>query len=274
MNPDANFHTHTRYCDGKGEPEEYVLAALAKGFRHLGFSSHAPVPFLTDWTMPPENLAPYLAAVRAAQEIYRGRIEILLGLEVDYLPGRLGPASQHIEALGLDYTIGSVHYVTDPPRADGFLWTVDGPEEDFRRGLEEDFDGDIRKLVERYYERIGEMVETSPPDIIGHLDAVKKNNRNGDFFSEQAPWYRRAVSEALQRIAASGRIAEINTGGLVRNTSAALYPSEWILAECLKLEIPVMVNSDAHKPEEIDGHFREAYRLLKEIGFKQFRTLP
>jgi len=41
-------------------PEDYVLAAVRKGFSAIGFTSHAPVPFCTDWTMKPENLDKYI----------------------------------------------------------------------------------------------------------------------------------------------------------------------------------------------------------------------
>jgi histidinol-phosphatase (PHP family) len=264
----TNYHTHTRYCDGVAEPEDYARAALARGFTHLGFSSHAPVPFPNDWTMQPENLPAYLQAVSAVRERYRGRLEVLLGLEVDYLPGRLGPRSPAIQSLGLEFTIGSVHYITEPPRADGFRWTVDASPAEFAQGLAEEFGGDVRRLVERYYQRVGELAERSRPDIIGHFDVVKKNNRGDRYFSEQEGWYRQAVGEALRRIAGSGAALEINTGGIVRNTSGALYPSRWILAECLKLDIPIMVNADAHRPEHIDGYFPEAYALLRDIGYQ------
>jgi histidinol-phosphatase (PHP family) len=263
----TNYHTHTRYCDGVAEPEDYVRAALAKGFTHLGFSSHSPVPFPNGWTMQPESLPVYLQAVSEARARYRGCLEVLLGLEVDYLPGRLGPRFPSIQSLGLEFTVGSVHFITEPPRADGFRWTVDGSPAEFAQGLTEEFDGDARRLVERYYDRLGEMAERSRPDIIGHFDVVKKNNRGDRYFSEEEGWYRRAVGEALRRIAGSGAALEINTGGIVRNTSGALYPSRWILAECLALRIPIVVNADAHRPEDIDGYFPEAYALLRDIGY-------
>jgi histidinol-phosphatase (PHP family) len=264
----TNYHTHTHHCDGKAAPEEFVLAAIAKGFDRLGFSGHAPVPFPTDWTMPPELLQPYLSSVRELQARYRGRLRIDLGLEVDFLPGRQGPRSPHIRALGLDFTLGSVHYITDPPRADGFAWTGDGSAEEFERGLREEFGGDARRLVERYYQRVGQLAEESPPDIFSHLDVVKRNNRGERWFSEREPWYHRAVRGALERIARTGRIVELNTGGVLRGMTDAFYPSDWILAECLKLGIPVMVNADAHRPEDLDGLFDQAYALLHDLGFR------
>ena len=52
----SNFHTHTRYCDGKDSPAELAEAAFALGFRALGFSGHSFTPF-DPYGMTPENAA-------------------------------------------------------------------------------------------------------------------------------------------------------------------------------------------------------------------------
>ena len=37
----CNYHTHTKYCDGKNTPDEMVQRAIELGFTHLGFSEHS-----------------------------------------------------------------------------------------------------------------------------------------------------------------------------------------------------------------------------------------
>ena len=40
-----NYHTHTKRCGhATGEDEDYVIAALNKGYKILGFSDHAMFP--------------------------------------------------------------------------------------------------------------------------------------------------------------------------------------------------------------------------------------
>ena len=274
MNPGilTNYHCHSRFDDGQGELKEYVQAALRKGLRTLGFAGHAPLPFPCTWTIAPALLPEYLETARRLQSSHSDRIELLVGLEVDYIPEITAPTSAAVRALKLDFTIGSVHFVAGR-LADGRLWTADGPPEEMERGVAESFGGDIRKTVEEYYRRMRVMVETTPPDIIGHFDLIKKNNRGAKLFSEQAPWYRTTVIQTLEAVAASPCILEVNTGGIVRGTSGALYPSEWILAECLKRNIPVMINSDAHRPEQLDGYYVEAAAILKQIGFRQLTLI-
>jgi histidinol-phosphatase (PHP family) len=267
----ANYHCHSRFDDGHGDLEEYVQAALRKGLRTLGFAGHAPVPFACEWTIPSPLLPEYLGTARLLQNTYRDKIELLVGLEVDYIPEIIAPTAAPIRALNLDFTVGSVHFIGR--RADGELWTADGPPEELEQGVTESFGGDIHKTVEEYYRRLREMVGKAAPDIIGHFDVIKKNNRGARYFCEDAPWYRNTVSRTLDAVAASPCILEINTGGIVRDTSGALYPSEWILAECLKREIPVMINSDAHRPDQLDGYYSEAAALLKGIGFRELTQL-
>jgi len=267
----ANYHTHSRFCDGKGEPEEYVLYALAKGFTHLGFSGHAPLPFTTDWTMKEEDFPAYKAAVVELKERYRDRIEILLGLEVDYIPDLALPESVSRRGDGLEYTLGSVHYLGR--LKDGRRWTVDSPQAEFEKGLEETFAGDVRKAVERYYAIEEAMLVSVSPDIIAHFDLIKKNNRNGSFFCESEAWYREAVSRCLEAVRSSGAILEVNTGGIARDTSGALYPSAWILRECLEKDIPILISSDAHRPQDVDSLFVETALLLSGIGFRKTTLL-
>jgi histidinol-phosphatase (PHP family) len=269
--PFGNFHTHTRHCDGNFEPMDYAVAALRKGMPRIGFSGHNPVPFPTEWTMPEASLPSYLQTVRDAKARCAGRLEIYLGIEADYIPGVTSPDAPWIRDLGLDYVLGSVHFVA--PLDGRYTWTVDGTPEEMESGLHGCFHGDVRSLVERYYALVAEMAEETRPDIIGHIDVVKKNNRRGRWFREDAWWYREAVLGALKAIRRSGSVMEINTGGIVRNTSGALYPSEWILREARALGIPVMVNADAHRPEHIDGWFAQAVQVLRDLGFTAIRQL-
>jgi histidinol-phosphatase (PHP family) len=267
----GNYHTHTRHCDGNGEPRDYAEAALQKGMSSLGFSGHNVLPFPTDWTMPPERLESYLHEVRDTRDRYRGKLEVFLGIEADFIPGMTSPVHPRIAALGLDFVVGSVHFVG--PSDGDHEWTVDGHREEMEAAVRDGFSGDARRLVERYYGLVAAMAETAAPDIIAHFDVVKKNNRDGQFFSEEDSWYRAAARKALDSIRASKSILEINTGGVVRNTSGAFYPSAWILEEARRRNIPVVVSSDAHRPENLDGMFPEAVRILRAAGYRTQRQL-
>ncbi len=271
MNIDSNYHSHSHFDDGQEAPEAYARAAVEKGLHSLGFSGHIPVPFSSDWNMRQKDLPDYIRIVQKLRERYRDKLDIFLGLEVDYIPNVLTPVGPQVVNLELDFTIGAVHFLGTLP--DGRDWTVDGPKEEFEQGLLRSFSGDIRSLIEEYYQRMATMIRFYPPDIVGHFDVVKKNNEGNQFFSEEALWYRHLVLRTLDALAQSNCILEVNTGGISRGICSDYYPSQWILERCLELNIPITLGSDAHKPQDLDAYFAEANDMLKEIGFKHYQQL-
>ncbi|NLM10337.1 MAG: histidinol-phosphatase HisJ [Clostridiaceae bacterium] len=263
----STYHTHSVFCDGEMMPEDYVVAAIKKGFSAIGFTSHAPVLFNTDWTMKPENLCKYIDTIKGLQEKYKEQIQIYTGLETDFYPN----SRNFGDYPGIDYTIGSVHFIYDE-KNDRYL-TVDGPAGEYRDLLHNVFNDDIRAFVETYFDRLGEMIKMQPPDIVGHLDVIKKNNTNSLYFNETDKWYRNKVEEILNIISKTNVIVEVNTGGISRGYTSEVYPSEWILKLIREMDIPVVLNSDAHHPDLIDSYYTEAVKILKNIGFTHQRVL-
>ena len=64
----SNLHTHSTFCDGKSTLEENVLAAIQKGMKVLGFTSHSMYPFHTESNMKPENFAAYCEEIHRLQK--------------------------------------------------------------------------------------------------------------------------------------------------------------------------------------------------------------
>jgi histidinol-phosphatase (PHP family) len=262
-----NLHTHSRFCDGSNEPEDYIKAALNAGFHSLGFSSHAPVPFTNNFAIPDNHkLQEYCDTIRELQLKYRNRISIWLALEMDYIDGISTDFRTLKDTCGLDYTIGSVHLVRNGD--DESLWFIDGSKvESYNEGLRNVFGGDTRLAVTSYYEQVSRMIREQKPDIIGHFDKIKMHNQNR-FFREDEIWYRRLVMDLLDTIEQSGVIIEVNTRGIYKKRCDELYPGQWILKEIRKKGLPVTLSSDAHRPEEINGYYAETLEILKNIGFK------
>lgn len=267
----TNYHSHSHFCDGQLPPAAHAAEALRQGFAAFGFSSHGPAPFASEWNMPDARIPGYLAEIRSLKEVYAGQIELYLGMEVDYIPGRLGPRSPEILGFELDYNVGSVHYVD--AFEDGTGWEIDGSYEKFRKGLEEIFQSDVRAVVERYFEYTRQMLRESPPDVLGHLDKIKMQAEAGGLFSEEEAWYRAAVGHSLEEIRGSGCIVEVNTRGVYKGKSSSVYPSPWILKQLIEMQVPLMLNSDSHHPSEISAGFEAAATLLQTLGCRQLWAL-
>jgi histidinol-phosphatase (PHP family) len=262
----TNYHTHTRFSDGKGEPEEFVQQALNLRFDALGFSEHSPLPFDNTFALKVTDIDEYVSIIHNLQKAYASEIKIFLGMEFDFIPGHSEDFSELKTKCGLDYTIGSVHLVVSPG---GDLWFIDGPvPEIYDDGLSYLFGGDIRNAVTSYYRQINQMIETQNPDIIGHMDKIKMHNRDR-FFKEDESWYMALVSETLDLIAQKGTIVEVNTRGIYKKRSSTTYPGIEILKQLKTLGIPVIISSDAHDFQELNGSFNEAQCLLSEAGIKE-----
>lgn len=283
----SNYHTHSNYCDGKCEPGQYVDYALAQGFTALGFSGHCPLPFKNNFSI--KDYKGYCNEIRSLKEKYAGRIEIKLGLEIDYVPGLLEDFSLLVESGGLEYTIGSVHLIPNPDDVEDLrrlnettdeeeraripyhLWMIDGPrQETYDNGLRAVFGGDIRRGVQTYFRQQNEMIEKNRPTIVGHPDKILMHNKER-YFSCNDKWYRDLLYETLDLIRETGCICEINTRGIYKGRHTDFYPSREHLSHMNELGIPVVVSTDAHHPSELNL-FEGAYELLKEIGYKHLVT--
>ncbi|MBP7175998.1 MAG: histidinol-phosphatase [Thermoclostridium sp.] len=263
----TTFHTHSYFCDGSMTPEDYILCAIRKNFPVIGISSHAPVHFETCWTMKPQLLEQYIETVLSLKEKYRGRIQVYVGLETDFYDG----AVDYRNYPGLDYTIGSVHFIHHA--ASQRYMALDGTAEEFQETRDVIFHGRARELVEKYYQLLTDMLYQQPPSILGHLDVLKKNNSGNRLFSESEHWYRKAVEGVLDAVMDQQVIVEVNTGGIARGYTTEMYPSDWILASMRERNIPLMLNSDAHHPDKIDAYYPQAVEKLKSLGYTQQRVL-
>lgn len=83
------FHVHTYRCKHAGdEPDTaYVEKAIELGAPRIVFTDHCPLPgnrFRNRMDM--EQLPEYIESLSRLKDRYADKIEILCGLEVDYLP--------------------------------------------------------------------------------------------------------------------------------------------------------------------------------------------
>lgn len=263
------MHTHSRYCDGRGEIADYARASSAAGLAAYGASGHAPVPFECDYAIPTGSLAAYCADVRSAQRDLAGTLPVFLGLELDYLPNLEAFYREVLFARDLDYVVASVHYVGsegDEP------WCYDDTDEKFAAEIARRHGGDARPAIEDYFRRVARMAgEASTwglPVIVGHLDRIALWNVDDRYFPTDNAWYCGLVDSALDAIKETGLILEINTSGWHKPLGRA-NPDLPILRRAAHREIPVIVSADAHRPEHVDRDFSRALDVLKAAGFTE-----
>jgi len=257
----SSTHNHSTLCDGKNTPEEMVQAALDAGFTDFGFSGHSHTPFDRGYCIRSETA--YISTLRTLQKQYAGRLGIAVGLEQDYYAPTQNRAA-------LDYIIGSVHYLHS---AAGTYYAVDGSAQELERCIQEQFSGSAIEMVRAYYALVADHVRRDRPEIIGHFDLVKKNNRDNRFFDENSTAYREIALAALDACAETGAIFEVNTGGMFRGYCPEPYPARFLLEALQEKGARVTVNADAHCAEAICYAFDEMLSLLREVGFPSVTVL-
>ncbi len=247
----SDFHTHTNYCDGRNTPEEMVQAAIDRGLSAIGFSGHAYTSFDAEWCMSLEGMQLYREEIGRLKDAYKDRIRILCGAEWDYYSD--GPKE------GLEYLIGSVHYV----EKNGIRRTVDESPEAFAEVVRSMFDGDYYAAAENYYEKVGEILDRTKADIVGHFDLITKFNEGGRLFDEKHPRYRKAWQQAADRLLPFKKPFEINTGAISRGYRTSPYPSQEIMDYIGSRGGCFILSSDSHRTDTLLCGFEqwEAYVL-------------
>jgi histidinol-phosphatase (PHP family) len=273
----ANYHTHCEFCDGRATAAEMARAAFAAGYRVLGFSSHCPLPFPSEGNMELSRLGEYKAEVRRLGREWGPRgLEILLGMEIDLVPGFCSPTDPVFAEAGLDYAIGSVHYVELPGPG---RFPVDYDAAAFARFLSA-YEGEEpgRAAYEAYYALLGTLIEEGGFDILGHFDLVKKNNDaapdgSGRWFDESSKGYLDAALGAARLLAGRDMVVEINVGGIARGKTKEPYPSLPILRELRSRGVPITFSADAHAPEHLGANLDAARQFAEAAGYDSVRVL-
>ncbi len=251
----SDFHTHTTFCDGKSSVEEMCLSAVKMNMKTLGFSGHCHMEVDEEYYMS-KTASDYRAEVNDAKNRFAESLEILCGIEQDYYADT--------SADGYDYIIGSVHYLK---HGKDYI-SVDHSEEMFRENVKKHFDGDYYAFVEEYFSLVGEVVEKTGADIIGHFDLVTKFNEGDRLFDTKHPRYVSAWKAAVDRLLKHNTPFEINTGAISRGYRSAPYPSDEIVKYIAERGGRFVLNSDSHSDGTICYQFDKWEEHFKSLGIE------
>ena len=233
----SSVHCHSTMCDGKNTLQDMASAACAQGLTTLGFTGHSYTQRDREYCMSPSRTAQYKATIAKLKAEYKGKVDILCGIEWDIL--------SEDKRTGYDYWIGSAHHLYG--KNTGKYYEIDFRPQDLWDCINDDFDADI--------------------------DLIKKLNANGEFFDEESPRYKAAALKALQAAKANDCLLEVNTGGVYRGYRKDFYPGPWLLGEWQKMGGKVIITSDSHDINSLTYGFDEAAAAIKAAGFTSVQVL-
>jgi histidinol-phosphatase (PHP family) len=250
----ANYHTHTFRCGhAKGTEAEYAQAALRAGMKTLGFSDHTPYVYADGGTgsrtvrMRPDELPLYTAAVRALAEEYRGRLEILLGLEVEYYPALFSRLLELLRENGIEYLILGQHYLGNE-LGETYCGRTLGDE----------------AMLRRYVDQTIEALGTGLFSCLAHPDLLRFEG-DGDFYTRQMRRLCRAAIETDTPL-------ELNLLGIREGRH---YPVERFWRLAAEEGNTVVLGFDAHAPKHLlDAATEQAgLALARRCGIEPIDTL-
>ncbi len=251
-----DIHTHNNLCGhAEGKIEEYIQEAVSKGLDYIGISDHAPLwcqhsdhP-LPDLHMAKSDFANYYNEMLKLKEKYKGKINVLRGLELDYFAGCEDLYQEILEEYEFDYLIGSVHYVNEIHIYDSKRWEKNV---------------DILKFIEDYVELIKKLVKSRMADIIAHLDSIKiwKEISGNDFYQEI--FFEKLTDILYDEGDEQNTVIEINASGIKK--AGEVFPALKLIKALSSIGFDFTYGSDAHRPEDVGFGYDTASSLLNEIG--------
>ncbi len=250
----------------KGDLASVVARAVEAGFSHYGLSEHVPRYRQEDLFPDEQDLTPadlersfeaYVTRARALRDQYSEQIELLVGFETERLPP--GDWAQRMlgvrERWGFEYMIGSVH-------------DVEGLVVDFKaeqtKAIAERFGGP-EELQMRYFAALRELVSTLRPEIVGHVDLIRKFDGPAAAFSARVWPHIEATLEAVRK---SGALLEVNAA-THRRGLGPVYPLPEILALAQRMGIGVTLGDDSHGAHDVGVGLDACMRAIAAAGYRE-----
>ncbi len=221
-------------------------------------TEHPPLPaawvddevLMAELAMDLSELPAYMEYVTEHQKRYEGRLDVRLGLEVDYLDGAEAFTRSFLEPWlpQLEDVIVSVHYL----EGKGGMRCIDYKPSDFETNLLSYY-GTMERVVDEYFnhvERAIALAATLPGTRrIGHINLIKKFQKALPPIDEAQ--VRERLEAILPLLVKSGVGLDINTAGLRVATCGEVYVPDWLVRDALAAGVQCVYGSDSHKSEQV-----------------------
>ncbi len=238
-----DLHVHSNYSDGNNDIEEIIKKAISMGLECIGISDHSYTHFDESYCIKIDDLEKYKTEILSLKEKYNNYIDVKLGIEQDYY--------SDCHYYDFDYVIGSVHYI----KVDNEYIPVDESVEILKESVDKYFSGNIYNLIDLYYKTVAQLIDKTNADIIGHFDLISKFNENGGLFNECDPRYISSFKFAADKLLATGKVFEINTGAISRGYRSSPYPSDIVYRYLKEKGAKFILSSDSHSTDTLCFRF-------------------
>ena len=155
-----------------------------------------------------------------------------------------------LDAWNFDYIIGSVHFL--------WGWGYDASKIKF-----EWENHDLKDIYEEYTREVEKLAESKNYDILGHPFNIRLFKYFPDF---DVTNYLERVATALKK---ADMAVDVNTGTKYRYPVEEISPYADFMKIAAAYDLPIIISSDAHQPEDCGKFYDEAVEYVKSFGYKK-----
>lgn len=194
------------------------------------------------------DLDQYVAAALAAKA---AGLPIVIGLEVDYIPGQMEKAAGLLGGYPFDVLLGSVHWIG--------AWLFDAL--DWAQAQEQWAARGVERVWNDYTTAVEELAGTRAVDVLAHPDLAKVAGHR-----PAAPYeFYDRIAEAAR---SCGLVAELNSAGW-RKPCAEPYPDPGLLTRFHDNEVPITTASDAHRLRDVGWRISDLTAMAIAVGYSE-----
>ena len=192
-----------------------------------------------------------------ANEAFRHRMTLALGIELGVCPGMYDVAEQISGLFAYDFVIGACHISR---QGEGLAKFDYGALSESER----------HKLLAEYFEDLLELVKWGKFDSLAHITYPLRWALNNNGLRLPLEPHSEIIDELLRNLVASGKSLEVNTSGL-RGPLKDTLPPKWVIERYKELGGKLItIGSDAHHADYVGLGLNGVMEMLASMGYEYF----
>lgn len=262
--PTPTFEQLERYCERAAEKGISQIAItehshrfdrlISEVFPYWNRPTAGPAADATAHVLASEGGGDLDAYVTALLDAQQAGLPILVGLEVDYLPGAMSAMAEVLADYPFDVLLGSVHWLDE--------WLFDAYDTAAFAAVWEE--REIDDVYVQYVNAVLEMARTGIVDVLAHLDVIKVAGHR----SPNQPLHERRLVEGLSE---TNVVIEFSSAGL-RKPAGDTYPGANLLDALIESGVALTTASDGHTIDHVGFGFDRLGLELAKRGITELVT--
>lgn len=155
-----------------------------------------------------------------------------------------------LDGRNFDYIIGSVHFI------DGWGYDAAKIKDEWTRH-------NLRDIYESYTAEVEKLAASKIYDVIGHPFNIRLFKNFPDFDVTE---YLKRVAQVMKKF---NLAVDVNTGTKYRYPVGEISPYADFMKVAAQYDLPIIISSDAHQPEDCGRFCDEAVAYVKSFGYEK-----